>query len=181
VEVCRYNLWGLVSDAGWTQGDALVVCNQLGYAGGIAMPVAGSKYGKPNKTIHYRDVTCFGSEKNLAECTKTTLSLYSGRLAVSSTSVAGVDCIYDVPTEPPCVPKPAVTPGSCADGSVRLVTSTGSVSTETGRAEYCYNSNWTPFCKMDSKVASVICRQFGHTQYSCKTNVITIVIMIDEL
>ena len=34
VEVCFYSLWGLVSDIGWTDGDARVVCNQLGYKGG---------------------------------------------------------------------------------------------------------------------------------------------------
>ena len=26
-------LWGLVSDAGWNDADAIVVCNQLGYTG----------------------------------------------------------------------------------------------------------------------------------------------------
>ena len=34
VEVCLNNLWGLVSDEGWTDADARVVCNQLGYTGG---------------------------------------------------------------------------------------------------------------------------------------------------
>lgn len=36
------------------------------------------------------------------------------------------------------------------------------------RAEYCYQGNWTPFCKMDTKVGTVICKQLGHTVYSCK-------------
>ena len=39
VEVCYYNLWGLVSDLGWTDGDARVVCNQLGYSGGSMLIV----------------------------------------------------------------------------------------------------------------------------------------------
>ena len=34
VEVCYDNLWGLVGDTGWTNGDAKVVCNQLGHADG---------------------------------------------------------------------------------------------------------------------------------------------------
>ena len=34
IEVCYDNLWGLVGDAGWTNGDAKVVCNQLGHADG---------------------------------------------------------------------------------------------------------------------------------------------------
>ena len=34
VEVCYSGLWGLVADSGWTNGDARVVCNQLGYTEG---------------------------------------------------------------------------------------------------------------------------------------------------
>ena len=31
VQVCFENIWGLVSQSGWTQTDAEVVCRQLGY------------------------------------------------------------------------------------------------------------------------------------------------------
>ena len=31
VEVCYSNIWGLISDSGWNQQDAEVVCRQLGY------------------------------------------------------------------------------------------------------------------------------------------------------
>lgn len=31
VEVCFDNLWGLVSESGWTTANAQVVCTQLGY------------------------------------------------------------------------------------------------------------------------------------------------------
>ena len=34
VEVCLDNLWGLIADTGWTDGDAKVVCSQLGYTVG---------------------------------------------------------------------------------------------------------------------------------------------------
>ena len=34
VEVCLDNLWGLIADQGWTDGDAKVVCSQLGYTDG---------------------------------------------------------------------------------------------------------------------------------------------------
>ena len=139
----------------------------------VATPLAGSYYGKPNKTVHFRDVSCSGNELNLAECSKTVLSLYYGKQALPNTEVAGVDCVYDVPTPPPCVPKPVLSPGSdCSTGDVRLVTTTGSVSSDAGRAEYCYNGMWTPFCNMDTKVGSVICRQNGHTAYSCKIDII---------
>ena len=138
----------------------------------MATPLAGSYYGKPNKTVHFRDVSCSGNELNLAECSKTVLSLYYGKQALPNTEVAGVDCVYDVPTPPPCVPKPVLSPGSdCSTGDVRLVTTTGSVSSDAGRAEYCYNGMWTPFCNMDTKVGSVICRQNGHTAYSCEIDI----------
>ena len=39
VEVCFNNLWGLVSDVGWNNTDALVVCNQLGYTGGCELKI----------------------------------------------------------------------------------------------------------------------------------------------
>ena len=34
VLVCYNNLWGLISDDGWSNGDAEVVCNKLGHHGG---------------------------------------------------------------------------------------------------------------------------------------------------
>ena len=134
-----------------------------------ATPVHGSKYGKPNRTVHFRDISCIGTELNLAECSKTVLSLYYGKQALPVSTVAGVDCVYDVPTPPACISKPILSPGSdCTTGDVRLVTPTGAASNDAGRAEYCYNGMWTPFCNMDTKVGSVICRQKGHTVYSCK-------------
>lgn len=33
VEVCINGIWSSVCDANWTQHDATVVCNQLGYSG----------------------------------------------------------------------------------------------------------------------------------------------------
>ena len=31
VEVCFNNLWGLISESGWSEQDAQVACRQLGY------------------------------------------------------------------------------------------------------------------------------------------------------
>ena len=55
---------------------------------------------------------------------KTKLSLQNGNLTLETTDVPGVDCIHDVPIEPPCVQRPAMydTPGSecnCND-AIRL-------------------------------------------------------------
>ena len=34
VEVCSRSVWGVISATGWTDRDAAVVCNQLGYPSG---------------------------------------------------------------------------------------------------------------------------------------------------
>ena len=31
VVVCYNNMWGLISDTAWSNGDARVICNTLGY------------------------------------------------------------------------------------------------------------------------------------------------------
>ena len=144
------------------------VCILLLYA--VAQPKYGSFYGKPKKTIHLRNVNCVGDENSFSECTKTRLSLYSGKLEQTNTEVAGVDCIYDEPTEPPCIENPDIKPSDDCNspGSFRLMKK-GSVSTNEGRVEYCYNEFWTPLCTMDNRLADVACRQLGHTQYSCES------------
>ncbi len=86
------------------------------------------------------------------------------------TTVAGVDCIFDIhskPTKPPCIDRDEASPvESCTEaGKFRLVN--GSTDFE-GRVEYCYNKFWTPLCIMDNKVAKVACKELGLTQYSCK-------------
>ena len=118
-------------------------------------------------TIHLKNVACVGTENNIAQCTKTKLSLQNGKLALATTNVAGVDCIYDVPTEPPCIQRPPTynTPGSeCNNnGHIRLQ---GSGQTDRGRLEYCYNGYWSPFCKLDPVAASIACKQLGFLSYS---------------
>ena len=137
----------------------------------VTLPKLGSYYGKPNKIIHLEYVSCIGKENDLTECTNTQLSFENGKLALLENDVAGVDCIYDVPTEPPCVKNPAIdSSNACSSpGAVRLM-NYGNLSTTEGRVDYCYNDFWTPLCTMDQRVATVVCRQLGHLHYSCKSN-----------
>lgn len=138
------------------------------------MPVLGSYYGKPNKTIHMKDVSCAGTERNLYECTKTSYSQANGKAALPNHEVAGVDCLYDAPTEPPCIDMPANAganaPNCTNEGSIRLVDVNGQVANSEGRLEYCLNGKFTPLCWINQHVASAVCRSNGFTQYSCERN-----------
>ena len=129
----------------------------------------GSYYGKPNKVIHFKDVSCVGNEDHFADCTRTHLSISVGKEILNGTDVAGVDCKYDPPTEPPCIENPDIDPSdACGSlGAFRLINN-GNLSTIEGRLEYCNGNWWTPVCTMDERTATVACRHFGHTQYSCK-------------
>ena len=134
----------------------------------VAKALQNSVYGKPNKTIHLKNVFCLGDESDLSECTNTELSLSAGKHLLLSTDVAGVDCIYDPPTPPPCIVNPDVDPNnSCStEGSIKLIKD-GFESTSEGGVLYCNGNFWTPLCTMDSRAAAVACRQLGHTQYKC--------------
>lgn len=133
-------------------------------------PILGSYYGKPNKTIHLKDVSCFGDEDDLNQCTKVTVSLTAGKKLLNITEVAGVDCVFDEPTEPPCIKNPSIDPSdACTDiGTFRLMNN-GVQSNDEGRLEHCHsNGYWTPLCMLDGRAAGLACKYFGHNQYYCK-------------
>ena len=187
IQVCYGGRWGQVSDQGWDANGARVVCNQLGYTGGSkiqynlntnyyyiildAVPTIGSSYGKSNLTIHLKFVACSGNEINIDLCSKTKLSLNKGKLELPTAQVAGVDCIYDVPTDPPCIATPPLynAQGSeCGAAQNRTVRINPDDPPGNGRVQYCYNGYWSPFCNMDPTTASIACNDLGYTGYSCK-------------
>ena len=115
--------------------------------------------------VHFREVSCFGHEMNVVHCSKTILSLNNGKSALATDNVAGVDCIYDEPSE--CIRTPSWVSNEGSEcfpnGNVRLQ---GSSESGTGRLEYCYNRYWSPFCHLDPVAASVVCKQLGFTSYT---------------
>lgn len=123
-------------------------------------------------TIHLKFVGCTGTEISLDLCSKTKLSLNNGKLELATANTAGVDCIYDVPTDPPCVTKPAsynsqgAECGAAQNKTVRLMGT--NQQNGYGRLEYCLNGWWSPFCYMDTVVATVACNDLGYTGYTCK-------------
>ena len=66
VELCVNNAWGTVCDDLWDNNDAMVVCRQAGFTGGIARSRA--FYGQGEGVIVLDDVQCVGTETRLTDC-----------------------------------------------------------------------------------------------------------------
>ncbi|XP_052823983.1 neurotrypsin [Octopus bimaculoides] len=62
----RANITGTVCDDNFDDKDATVVCKQLGYKSGIALP--GGIYGKGNGVIWYDELNCYGIEDSIEFC-----------------------------------------------------------------------------------------------------------------
>ena len=126
------------------------------------IPQTGSYYGKPNLTIHYKDIQCAGGEQKLDDCTKTILPLQTGKSLLSQTAVAGVKCY----TPNQCVPPSVTSGGSCQHGQLRF--SGKQSSYPEGNLQFCYHGTWSPFCSLGPNEAVVACRQLGYTSTNCK-------------
>ena len=135
----------------------MVCSSQSDVLGAVA--VKGSRYGKPNRAVHYSFALCNGDEQSMSNCQKVTHSLTEGRSIYTNSQAAGVIC---TPTYV-----------SCNDKIVTL--SKGNECTE-GRfqlnrhmvLEYCHNGHWSVMCVLTHKEAAVACYQLGHTAVSCK-------------
>ncbi len=53
----------------------------------------------------------------------------------------------------------------CTNYDIRLVDGR---TVDDGRVEYCFHSEWSPFCQMHDEEASVACKQLGYTDYTSK-------------
>lgn len=144
------------------------------YNAGVMSAVLGSFYEKPNRTVHFTNVACSGSEQTISECSKSSYSLAAGKTAISSVEVAGVQCLNNQPSMAPCLSAPnteSLAP-QCNESDVRLVEGN---SPHEGRLEFCYQQQWSPFCTLHHIEASVACKQLGYTQYTCENFITTVV------
>ena len=81
------NQWGTVCDDYWSDIDATVVCNQLGFATGTAVKRA-QIFGQGTGPIWLDNVACTGSEMNLKDCDSNGYSVHN----CLHTEDAGVVC-----------------------------------------------------------------------------------------
>uniref|UniRef100_A0A1X7U1B7 Deleted in malignant brain tumors 1 protein n=1 Tax=Amphimedon queenslandica TaxID=400682 RepID=A0A1X7U1B7_AMPQE len=140
VEVCLNGAWGTVCDDFWSTNDAVVVCNQLGYNGSLAIAVGNAYFGLGTGPINMDNVFCTGTESQLTNCFHLTTH----------------NCIHSEDASVICAPQTA----NCSEGEIRLV---GGQNNTEGRVEICLNGQWGTVCHdlWDNTDAQVVCRQLG--------------------
>jgi len=88
VEVFLLGHWGTVCDYNWDFIDAIVVCRQLGYPRTVEAPRYAA-FGAGSGPSWYYSLYCTGTERNLAECSKSSSNFGS---ACSHSRDAGAVC-----------------------------------------------------------------------------------------
>ena len=143
VEVRWNGVWGTVCDDSWTEEDARVVCNELGFASyAIAKPV-GSRFGRGcGQPIVLDNLECDGTEATLEACA------HAGWLIH--------DCDHDEDAGVECI-------ATAAADEVRLV---GGATPYEGRVEVLIPGGggaWGTVCDnaWDNDDAAVVCTQLG--------------------
>ncbi|XP_061176813.1 deleted in malignant brain tumors 1 protein-like [Saccostrea echinata] len=138
VEVHINNQWGTVCDTDWTQNDAQVVCETLGYSGHNVVERHSAYFGEGSGDILLHQVHCTGKESNLLTCSHGNVPTNN----CSHSKDAGVSCL-----------------------SVRLV---GGKTRMEGRVEVLIRNEWGTICdtNWDKKDAAVICRTLGFDGFS---------------
>ena len=134
----------------------ITVCLLLG-----AVSVKGSKFGKPDRAVHYSFALCNGREQSMSNCGKVAHSLVEGRSIYSNSQAAGVKCLPLPPIS--CNDKNvSLTRGNeCTEGRFRL--------RQQNMLQYCYKGYWSVLCILTHKEALVACYQLGYTATSCES------------
>ncbi|KFV49006.1 Deleted in malignant brain tumors 1 protein, partial [Gavia stellata] len=154
VEVLHAGQWGTVCDDGWDLNDAAVVCRQLGCGRAMAA-YSRAHFGQGTGHIWLDDVSCTGSENNLAQCQARPW----GQSNCNHGEDASVVCSV-APSYPKMVVSP---PCKCVDQA--MVTGLGIWGPNrcAGRVEVLHRQQWGTICddNWDLKDAKVVCRQLG--------------------
>jgi deleted-in-malignant-brain-tumors protein 1 len=141
VEIRHNGQWGTVCDDHWTDVDATVVCEQLGFLGSVGFATQGGQFGHGVSTIWMDEVSCTGSESFLSDCPFNGWNNHD----CSHYEDAGVICQnsqYQYPVR-------LVNGNSTSEGAVEILLS---------------NDTWGLICDYgwDMREASVVCRMLGY-------------------
>ncbi|XP_071157151.1 scavenger receptor cysteine-rich domain-containing protein DMBT1-like [Mytilus edulis] len=143
VEVFYNNTWGTICDDAFGYREAKVICTQLGLNGTNAIAKGSSFYGRGTGPIQLDDLSCQGTEKNLALCGHRGW----GKSNCDHTEDASVVCL-------------ASAPSGTTNTTLRLV---GGTTPSSGRLEINYQGTWGTVCDdlFDNYAAQVVCRELG--------------------
>ncbi|XP_072921261.1 neurotrypsin [Hemitrygon akajei] len=146
LEVFYSGQWGTVCDDGWTEQNAQVVCQQLGFRY-AQKPLVG-QFERGSGPIHLDDVNCSGQESSLILCPRNDWGQHDcghqEDVTVICTFTAAND-IQEIPFGPP----------------IRLMDGENK---KEGRVEIFINGQWGTICDdgWTDKDAAVVCRQLGY-------------------
>ncbi|XP_028411924.1 deleted in malignant brain tumors 1 protein-like isoform X2 [Dendronephthya gigantea] len=144
VEVFYNGQWGTICDDAWDMNAAKVVCRQLGYSSAFRY-LQGGQVSSGTGPILLDDVSCNGTEQNLASCSHRGW----GNHDCTHSEDAGVECLIEAD----------------ADNISQTLRLKGPLSANgTGRVEVFHNRLWGTICDdaWDIKDARVVCRQLGY-------------------
>ncbi|XP_067653017.1 deleted in malignant brain tumors 1 protein-like [Haliotis asinina] len=141
LEVFANSTWGSVCNVGFTSLDARVVCDKLGFWHASPSVVSTSSYGTFTGPVHMENVTCKGTEPDLAFCS------FDDDTTCNHTTDVGINC------------QPALLSASY----VRL---TDGVQPWEGRVEVysTFRQSWTPACSNSwtTTNSKVTCTNLGY-------------------
>ncbi|XP_033729953.1 deleted in malignant brain tumors 1 protein-like [Pecten maximus] len=157
VEVRFNNQWGTVCIDDFENIEAVVICRQLQFSGGVA--VTDGRFGPGTGQIWLDNLACDGTEETLSQCQANNLGVHN----CDHTNDAGVRC--DNPSAVTPAPTttrapPTAQPSNCSTNSNSNIRIIGpSDKTGVGFVEVKYNNTWGSVCDdhWDILDARVVC------------------------
>ena len=142
-----------------------------------SIPYGRNQFGNSSTPILLDNINCYGNELNLLLCSHNGVFVHD----CDATETAGVVCEGSKNLFCSYILYTTNLPGVCAEGSVRLLTSTDTLDYTSdselddllmGRVEVCTGRRYRTVCdeSWDNKDASVVCKQLGFSPYGMLTN-----------
>ncbi|KAJ8305174.1 hypothetical protein KUTeg_017275 [Tegillarca granosa] len=143
VEILFMEKWGYISDPEWTDDDARVICEMLGY-GHRGVAYTDAVFGDESGTIWLDEVICTSSDHHILNCSRSDWGVNTNNYKKN----VGVWC----------------TSKAEAESQVRLRLIGNSNNTDRGIVDVLYMGEWGTVCNndWDDNDASVVCKTLGY-------------------